>query len=107
MKLKTNDNVIVTAGKDKGKKGKILKLLVDKNQIVVEKVNIRTKHIKKSQSGPGEIIKYEAPISASSVQILDPKTGKPSRIGYRIVNNKKLRISVRSGEPLAEVTASK
>jgi large subunit ribosomal protein L24 len=107
MKLKTNDTVIITAGKDKGKKGKILRLLVDKNQVVVERVNIRTKHVKKSQAGAGEIIKYEAPIHASNVQIIDSKTGKPSRISYREVGGKKIRIAVRSGEPVAEPAVAK
>lgn len=107
MKLKTNDTVIVIAGKDKGKKGKILRLLVAKNQVVVEKVNIRTKHVKKSQAGAGEIIKYEAPLHASNVQIVDHKTGKPSRIGYRDVGGKKIRIAVRSGESITEPALTK
>lgn len=108
MKLKTNDNVIVIAGKDKGKKGKIMRLLVAKNQVIVEKVNIRTKHVKKTQAGPGEIIKYEAPISASNVQIIDAKTGKASRIGYKMIAGQKVRISKKSGEPVGnEKAASK
>lgn len=102
MKLKINDSVIVISGKDKGKKGKITRLLKDKNQVVVEKVNIRTKHMKRTQTAPGEIIRYEAPISASNVAIIDPKTGKPSRIGYKIAGKDKIRISKKSGDAVPE-----
>ena len=107
MKLKTNDIVVIIAGKDKGKKGKIIRLLVDKNQIVVEKVNIRTRHMKKTASAAGEIVKYEAPISASNAQILDPKSGKPTRIAYKMIGGEKVRIAVKSGEPLKHEKATK
>lgn len=107
MKLKTNDTVVIIAGKDKGKKGKIMRLLVDKNQIVVEKVNIRTRHMKKTQARAGEIVKYEAPISASNAQIVDPKSGKPTRIAYKTIAGKKVRIAVKSGEPLSQEKAAK
>ena len=106
MKLKTNDTVVIIAGKDKGKKGRIMRLLVDKNQIVVEKVNIRTRHMKKTKTGAGEIVKYEAPISASNAQILDPKSGKPTRISYKMIAGKKIRVATSSGEPLSNEKAS-
>lgn len=97
MKLKLNDEVIVIAGKDKGKKGKIIKLLRKQDKVVVEKVNIVTKHIKKTSQKPGEKIQFEAPVHASNVMIIDPKTGKRSRIGYRInANGKKERFSKKS-----------
>lgn len=107
MKLKTNDTVVIIAGKDKGKKGKIIRLLVAKNQIVVEKVNIRTRHMKKTASAAGEIVKYEAPISASNAQILDPKSGKPTRIAYKTIAGQKTRIAVSSGEPLTNEKGTK
>ncbi len=100
MKLRTNDQVIVIAGKDKGKTGKITKINTAKNTVVVEKVNIRTRHMKKTKTAPGEIVKYEAPIHASNVQAIDPKTGKGTRIGYKTISGEKTRYAKKSGEPL-------
>lgn len=105
MKLKLNDEVIVIAGKDKGKKGKIIKLLRKQDKVVVEKVNIVTKHIKKTSQKPGERIQFEAPVHASNVMIIDPKTGKRSRIGYRVnADGKKERISKKSNTLLDKTT---
>jgi len=84
MKLKATDTVKVSAGKDKGKEGSILKILRKSNKIVVEKVNIRTKHIKKTAQKPGEIIKFEAPIDASNVMIICPNCKKTTRVGYNV-----------------------
>jgi len=105
MKLKTGDQVIILCGKDKGKKGKIMRVMKKTNKIVVEKVNIRVRHIKKTQSKPGEIIRYEAPIDASNAMLIDPKTEKPTRIGYKILENgKKIRIAKKSGVEIEEKT---
>ncbi len=106
MKLRLNDQVVVIAGKDKGKKGMIMKIDTTKNTVVVDKINIRTRHMKKTQTTAGEIVKYEAPIHASNVQVVDPKTGKATRVGYKVVGGKKVRVSKSSGEPLP-VTISK
>jgi large subunit ribosomal protein L24 len=93
MKLKLNDQVEIITGKDKGKKGKIIRLLSKQNQIVVEKVNIRTKHIKKTNERPGERIQFEAPIDASNVMLICPSCSKKTRVGYKkLENNKKERI---------------
>ncbi len=100
MKLKTHDEVLVIAGKDRGKKGKILRIFVKTNRVVVEKANMRTRHIKKTASRAGETIHYEAPLNASNVMLLDPKTSKPSRVGYKMENGKKMRIAKVSGELL-------
>lgn len=101
MKLKVGDNVIVIAGKNRGKTGKITKILRDKNKLVVEKVNMITKHVKKSSNGPGQKLEREAPIDASNVMILDPKTNKRTRLGYRILKTgKKERFAKASNEPL-------
>lgn len=89
MKIKSNDEVVILAGKDKGKKGKVLKVLVKQQAVVVEKVNIRTKHIKKRENKPGEIIKFEAPIDISNVMLICPKCGKAARVGYKKLTNKK------------------
>lgn len=101
MKLKLNDKVVVIAGKDKGKTGKIIKVDHKHERVTVEKVNIRTKHIKKTQQRAGERIQFEASVHASNVMILDPKENKPTRIGYKISEKgKKERISKLSGASL-------
>ena len=102
MNFKVGDKVVVIAGKDKGKEGKIIKTLKNDNKVVVEVINMVTKHVKPSaQNENGGIIKVEAPIHASNVMILDPKTKKRTRIAHEIdENGKKHRISVKSKERL-------
>ncbi len=101
MKLKVNDEVVVIAGKDKGKKGKVMKIMSKHNKIVVEKINMRTKHIKKTTERAGEKIQFEAPLDASNVMLVCPQTQKPTRIGYKkLENGKKIRISKKSGEAI-------
>ena len=102
MNFKVGDKVVVIAGKDKGKEGKIIKTLENDNKVVVEGINMVTKHVKPSaQNENGGIIKVEAPIHASNVMILDPKTKKRTRIAHEIdENGKKHRISVKSKERL-------
>lgn len=101
MKIKVNDKVLVISGKDKGKVSKVIRVIAKHNKIVVEKVNMRTKHIKKTQSRAGEKITFEAPLDASNVMVMDPKENKPTRVGYKILQNgKKERISKLSGVSL-------
>lgn len=102
MNFKVGDKVVVIAGKDKGKEGKIIKTLKNDNKVVVEEINMVTKHVKPSaQNENGGIIKVEAPIHASNVMVLDPKTKKRTRIAHEIdENGKKHRISVKSKERL-------
>ena len=102
MNFKVGDKVVVIAGKDKGKEGKIIKTLKNDNKVVVEGINMVTKHVKPSaQNENGGIIKVEAPIHASNVMILDPKTKKRTRIAHEIdENGKKHRISVKYKERL-------
>ena len=102
MNFKVGDKVVVIAGKDKGKEGKIIKTLKNDNKVVVEGINIVTKHVKpNAQNENGGIIKVEAPIHASNVMIIDPKTKKRTRIAHEIdENGKKYRISVKSKERL-------
>ena len=83
MNFKVGDKVVVIAGKDKGKEGKIIKTLKNDNKVVVEGINMVTKHVKPSaQNENGGIIKVEAPIHASNVMVLDPKTKKRTRIAH-------------------------
>lgn len=101
MKLKKGDNVIVIAGKDKGKKGKIVKVLPSLNKVVIEGLNILKKHQRPRKSGEkGQIIKIAMPIHASNVQIIDPKTEKGSRIGKREVGGKMVRITRKSNQEI-------
>jgi len=100
MKLSRGDTVVITTGKDKGKKGQILRVLHAENRVVVAGVNLVTKHVKKTAQSPGSTVKFERSIHASNVAILDPKSGKPSRIGYTMIDGKKVRVAKKSGTPL-------
>lgn len=101
MKLVKGDKVIVIAGADKGKTGTIQKVIPEQNRVVVENVNVRKKHNKPTQANPeGSIVEVYAPINASNVMLLDPKTNKPTRIGHKEVKGKKVRVAKKSGTVL-------
>jgi large subunit ribosomal protein L24 len=101
MHVKKGDKVQVISGKDKGKQGVILAAYPKKQRVLVEGVNIVKKHSKPTQANPqGGIIEQEAPIHVSNVMPLDPKTNEPTRVGYKVVDGKKIRIAKKSGEPL-------
>ncbi len=101
MHVKKGDKVMVISGKDKGKTGVILAVFPKKDRVIVEGVNIVKKHAKPSQANPqGGILNLEAPIHVSNVMPLDPKTDKPTRVGYKIVDGKKVRYAKKSGEIL-------
>ena len=101
MKLKTGDKVVVIAGKSKGKEGTIISVLKNENKVVVEGANMIKKHIKPNGQQSGSIVEKEAPIHASNVMILDPKTKKPTRIGHTTNKaRKKVRVAKKSNENL-------
>lgn len=101
MHVKKGDLVKVIAGKDKGKQGVILQAFPKKQRVIVEGVNLIKKHTKPSQENPqGGIITKEAPIHVSNVMPIDPKTGEPTRVGYKIENGKKVRYAKKSGAVL-------
>lgn len=101
MKLKTNDNIIVLAGKDKGKEGKIVKIFRKENKAIVENVQIVKKHIKATKNEKGGVIEIPTAIDISNLAIIDPKTKKASRIAFEFdKNDKKIRISKKSGEKI-------
>ncbi len=101
MHVKKGDKVMVISGKDKGKQGIILEAFPKKDRVVVEGVNIVKKHAKPSQVNPqGGIIETEAAIHVSNVMPIDPKTGEPTRVGYTVVDGKKVRVAKKSGETL-------
>ncbi len=98
MKLKTGDKVIVITGSNKGKEGTIKKVLRKENRVIVEGINIVHKHQKANGQESGGILDIEAPINASNVMLVDPKTKKPTRVGItkNEKTNKKVRISKKS-----------
>ena len=101
MNFKVGDKVVVIAGSSKGKEGKITKVLRSENKVIVEGCNIVKKHNKGNAQQTGGILEVEAPIHASNVMIVDPKTKKPTRIGHTIdKNNKKIRVAKKSGEKI-------
>lgn len=99
LKIKSGDTVVVTAGEHKGSEGKVMKVLIEKNKAIVEGVNMVSKHEKPSASNPqGGIAKKEAPIHISNLSLVDPKTGKATRIGYKMEDGKKVRFSKQSNQ---------
>ena len=102
MRIKKGDTVIVVAGKDKGKKGKVIQAMPTESRVIVENVNMVTKHKKPNQRvQQGGIVHQEAPINVSNVMILDPKEKVATRIGYKVLENgKKVRVAKKSGEVL-------
>lgn len=108
MKIRTGDTVLVISGKDKGKTGQVLRVLENKDRIVVSDVNMRTRHVRATPQNAGEIVKYEASINRSNVMLIDPKTKKPTRVGYKIEKNgRKVRIAKKSGELIAGTAKAK
>jgi large subunit ribosomal protein L24 len=91
VKIRKNDNVKVLVGKDKGKVGKVLKVLSTDNRVLVEGINFATVHKKPTSQSPGQILKEERPIHISNVAYLDG--AKPVKIGYKITDGKKIRIA--------------
>ncbi len=100
VRIKKGDRVVVIAGKDRDKKGKVLAVYPRENRLVVEGVNIVKRHTKPSMSAPdGGILEREAPIHVSNVAHVDPKTGGPTRVGYRVLaDGTKVRFAKKSGE---------
>ena len=95
MKIRVGDTVEVIAGKDKGKRGEVLQVLLKENKVIVEGVNEVTKHVKPSQADPeGGIIKREAPIHVSNVAFYDSKAKKAVRLGYQVNGDKKGKVRV-------------
>ncbi len=99
LHIKKGDIVYVNTGKSRGKTGRVLKVYVEKQRAIVEGLNIVSKHTKPNAKSPqGGIEKKEAPIHISNLNVVDPKTGKPTRIGRKLVDGKLVRYSKKSGE---------
>ena len=101
MKIKKGDQVIVTTGRDKGKQGEVLRAMPKTNKVVVQGVNMVKRHTRPSQTNAGGIISKEAPIDVSNVALIDPETGKPTRVGFKVVDGEKVRVAKKSGKVIA------
>ena len=98
MNIKKGDTVVIVTGKDKGKKGKVLEAFPLLSRVVVEGANIRKRHVRARRTDTkGQTVEFAAPIHVSNVMIADPKSGKPSRVGTKEVNGKRVRIAKKSG----------
>ena len=97
MRIKKDDMVIVITGKDKGKTGKVLKAMPKENRVIVEGVNVQTKHQKQTQRERAEIKHVEGPIDASNVMFYDDKAKQPVKIGYEVKDGRKVRVNRKTG----------
>lgn len=101
LKIRKGDRVAVITGRDKGKTGEVVRVLPKKSRVWVQGVNIVKRHQGPTQTNPGGIIEKEAPLHVSNVSLIDPKTDRPTRVGYRIeAGERKVRIARRSGETI-------
>ena len=95
LKIKKGDQVVVLSGDDKGKTGEVLKAMPKENKVVVKGINLVKRHTKPSQTNPGGIVTKEAPVNASNVAFV--KDGKPTKVGYKNVDGKKVRVARKTG----------
>ncbi len=100
MRIKKGDTVIVIAGKDKGTTGKVLSVLPKENRVVVEGVNVQTRHQKQTRTAQAEIRHIEGPIDASNVMFYDKKAKKPVKVGYKMDGDKKVRVNRKTGDKI-------
>lgn len=101
LKIKAGDQIVVLAGADRGKEGEVVKVFPKKNRAIVQGVNMIKKHTKPSAQNPqGGIIETEASIHISNLALLDPETGKATRVGYKIEDGKKVRVSKKTGKTI-------
>lgn len=99
LKIKKGDRVQVTTGRDKGLRGEVLKVMPSENRAVVQGVNKVKRHTRPTQTNPGGIIEREASINMSNLAIIDPKTDKPTRVGFKFLEDgRKVRVAKNSGE---------
>ena len=97
MRIKKNDTVVVITGKDKGKHGKVLKAMPKDNKVIVEGVNVQTKHAKATRNAAAEIKHIEGPIDASNAMLYDAKAKEVIKVAYEVRNGKKVRVSKKTG----------
>ena len=98
-RIRKGDNVTVVSGRDKGKSGSVLRVLQDDERLIVQGVNVVTRHMRASQTQAGGIVEKESSIHVSNVSLVDPDSGEPTRVGFRILEDgRKVRYAKRSGE---------
>lgn len=102
MRIKKGDQVIVITGRDKGKTGEVIKSMPKENKVIVQGINLVKRHTKPTQESAGGIVTKEAPIHVSNVALIDPKSGKATRVGFKIENGQKVRVAKRSGEVISK-----
>jgi large subunit ribosomal protein L24 len=103
MKIKRGDNVVVISGRDKGKRGEVLRVFPDEGRLIVQGVHIARRHTKPRMGDPGGIVEKELTIHVSNVAHLDPQSNKPTRVGYKLLEDgNKVRVARRSGEVISE-----
>ena len=98
FKIRKGDRVIVLTGRDKGKNGEVLKVLRKESRVVVQGVNVVKRHQRPAPGNPGGIVEKEAPLHISNVAHVDPSDDRPTRVGFKIVDDRKVRFSKRTGE---------
>ncbi len=101
LKVRKGDRVTVISGRDKGKSGEVLRVLRAEGRVIVQGVNMVTRHTRQTPRSPGGLIEKEAAIHVSNVALIDPKSGRPTRVGYRTLEDgRKVRVARRSGETI-------
>jgi large subunit ribosomal protein L24 len=100
-RLTTGDEVLVVRGNDKGKRGKIRRVIAEKNAVVIEGVNVVKRHLRAAPNRPGGILEVEAPVNQSKVALIDPSSGKPTKVKFKTEGEKKVRIG-KGGSVIAE-----
>jgi large subunit ribosomal protein L24 len=100
QKIRKGDKVVVLAGKDKGRTGEVLRVMPKEDRAVVRGINIVVRHQRQTQSQEGGLIRKEAPIHLSNLAVADPKDGKPTRVGFKMEGENKVRFAKRSGETI-------
>jgi large subunit ribosomal protein L24 len=100
FKIKKGDQVIVNTGRDKGRRGEVIEVQRTENRVLVQGCNIVKRHTRPTQTNPGGIINKEAPLHISNVSLIDPDSGKATRVGYEVKDGKKIRIARASGKAL-------
>lgn len=101
LKVKKGDRVVVISGSDKGKRGEILRVMPDEGRVLVSGVNLVKRHTKQSAKTQGGIISKESPVHVSNVALIDPKTQKPTKVGFKILGDgTKVRVARKSGETI-------
>ena len=102
-KIKKGDKVVVLTGRDKGKEGEVVSVRPKEHKVVVQGVALAKRHTRPSQTSQGGIVEQEMAIDVSNVALLDPKDGKPTRVGFKVLNDgRKVRVSKRSGEEIVD-----